>query len=162
MQRDANMLDSLSEIETLPKSSDDLVIPTKVAKLDLHLKYLKDQQARMNEEIASVELDRAALLKRAKEINVVADEDYKIIEVPIYPKKRVDVERLKQYPEKYALIVQNIQSRIKDKAEMEIQKADVFISQADVKAVVKNKAMLVMVIPEPTEVERWEAEVVKR
>jgi len=116
----------------------------------------------MADEIASVEADRLALFKRAKEINVVMDDHYKIVEVPIYPKKRVDVERLKRYPEKYALIVQNIQSKIKDKAEMEIRKADVYISQADVKAVVKDKSILAVVIPEPMEVERWETEVVKR
>jgi hypothetical protein len=116
----------------------------------------------MADEIASVEADRLALFKRAKEINVVMDEHYKIVEVPIYPKKRVDVERLKRYPEKYALIVQNIQSKIKDKAEMEIRKADVYISQADVKAVVKDKSILAMVIPEQGEPERWEPEVVKR
>jgi hypothetical protein len=156
------MLDSLSEVETLPKSSDDLTIPTKVAKLDTHLKFLQLQKSALEDHIKSTEFDRSELLRRAKEIHITTDDKYKIIEIPIYPKKRVDVEKLKQYPEKYSLIIQNIQSRIKDKADVEIQKAEGFISQADVKSVIKNKAMLAMVIPEQSVPERWESEVVRR
>jgi len=156
------MLDTLTERETLPKSDSDLTIPTKVADLEIHITYLNDQIKILQGEVALAEVDKAALLKRAKEVHVVEDSQYKIVEVPVYPKKRVDVERLKRYKDKYDLIIQNIRSRIADKADSDLQKADVFISQADVKAVIRDKATLAMVIPEQTNVERWETTIVKK
>lgn len=156
------MLDTRTEKETLPKCNDDLTIPTKAAFLETHINYLNEQIKILQGEVALAEIDKATLLKRAKEVGVTEDSQYKIVEVPVYPKKRVDVERLKRYKDKYDLIIQNIKSRIADKADSDLQKADVFISQADVKAVIRDKATLAMVIPEQTEIERWETTIVKK
>jgi hypothetical protein len=155
-------LDNIMEKETLPVGDEDKTLPTQVAELDEHIKFLNDQMAVLSAEIRSAGFDRAALIARAKECHITDDGRYKIVEIPIYPKKRVDVAILKKYQDKYALIVANIKSRIQDKAAMEIEKADVFISQADVKAVVRDKALLSMIITEPSEPERYETTVVRR
>ena len=155
-------LDNIMEKETLPVDDMDKRIPSRVAELDMHIQFLRENRERLNMQIDSAVMDRAFLLKRAKECNITDDGNYKIVEIPVYPKKRVDVTVLKKYQDKYDLIVANIKSRISDKAAAEITKADTFISQADVKAVIRDKAILAMVIPEPTEVVGYEVSVVKR
>jgi hypothetical protein len=155
-------LDNITEKETLPVDDMDKRIPTRVAELDTHIQFLRENLDRLQMQIDSAVMDRAALLKRAKECSITDDGNYKIVEIPLYPKKRVDVETLKKYQDKYNLIVANIKSRISDRAAAEITKADTFISQADVKAVIRDKAVLSMVIPEPTEIVGYEINVVKR
>jgi hypothetical protein len=155
-------LDNIMEKEMLPVGDEDKTLPTKIYEIDEHIRFLHDQLAILSDQFDSAKQDRLALIARAKECHITDDGRYKIVEIPIYPKKRVDVTVLKKYQDKYALIVANIKSRIQDKAAMEIEKADVVISQADVKAVVRDKALLSMIIPEPSEPERYETTVVRR
>ena len=157
------MLDNPYELETLPASDLDLVIPTQVAELDLILATAKEQLAMMESRIREIESDRNILLSRAKELHITDDGKYKIIEVPVYPKKKVDVDKLKKLePERYKLILANIRARIQDKINSEIDKAETFISQADVKNVIRDKMMLSQIIPEPSEPIGYEVNVVKR
>ena len=148
--------------EPLPADESDLSIPTRLAKGDAHRKFLESQIAALQESISQSLVEREELLQRAKTLRICEDANYKIVEVPIYPKKRVDVNALKRFPDKYQLILANISSRIKDKAEMESQKAESFISQSDVKAVIRDKATLAMVIPEVSEPSGWEISLVKK
>jgi len=157
------MLDSIMEKETLPVCDEDRAIPTKIAKLDTHIKYLRTQLAAMEFEISEREMDRKMLFARAKECNITTDDSYKIVEVPIYPKKKVDIELLKKnYEEKYNLILANKQSAFEDAMKAEKDKLALGITQADLKAVVKGKADLAMLIPPQKVPERYEVSVVKR
>ena len=156
-------LDSYMEKETLPADAMDMLIPTQVSKLDIHISFLKENLLHLEAQIKDAEFDRTELLKRAKDLNITDDGTYKIIETPVYPKKRVDVEKLKKLePDRYKQILANIRSRIQDKINAEIDKADGFISQADVKSVIRDKAVLAMVIPEPSEPIGYETSVVRR
>lgn len=146
----------------LPPDESDLAIPTRIAQIDEHKKFLESQIVALQDSIAQSMVERGELLKRSKELRIFEDANYKIVEIPIYPKKRVDVETLKKYSDKYQQILSNIASRIKDKAEMESKKAESFISQADVKAVIRDKATLAMVIPEVSEPSGWEISLVKK
>jgi len=157
------MLDNPYAVEKLPTQDIDLIIPTRVAELDSNLSIAKDQLALMESRIREMELDRNTLLVRAKELNITDDGRYKIIEIPIYPKKKVDVKKLQQLePDRYKQILANIRSRIQDKINAEIDKAETFISQADVKSVIRDKHILAMVIPEPSEPIGYTVSVVKR
>lgn len=156
------MLEHLTEKETLPVGDEDRILPTRIAKMEQHIAFLNEQRAQIDEQIRMAEFDRNAMIARAKECHITTDSEYKILEVPIYPKKRVDVERLKQYPDKYSKILANIAERIKDKAASEAAKAETFISQSDVKAVIRDKGILAMVIPETSEPTGYETKVVKR
>ena len=157
------MLDNPYAVETLPASDLDLIIPTKVAELDSILITAKEQLAMMESRIRDIESDRSILLSRAKELHITDDGKYKIIEVPVYAKKKVDVDKLKKLePERYKLILANIRARIQDKINSEIDKAETFISQADVKNVIRDKMMLSQIIPEPSEPIGYEVNVVKR
>ena len=157
------MLDNPYELETLPASDLDLIIPTQVAELDLILATAKEQLAMMESRIREIESDRNILLSRAKELHITDDGKYKIIEVPVYPKKKVDVGLLKKnYEEKYDLIIANRESTYKDKLEIEREKILTDITQADLKAVVKDKAVLAMLIPEQKIPVRCDITVVKR
>ena len=157
------MLDNPYAVETLPKSDIDLIIPSKVAELDSHLAIAKEQLAMMESRIREMEVDRNTLLVRAKELAITTDAHWKIVEVPIYAKKKVDVRKLQQLePDRYKQILSNIRSRIQDKINAEIDKAETFISQADVKSVIRDKAVLSLVIPEPTEPIGFTTSVVRR
>lgn len=156
------MLDNIMQKETLPVGDEDRIIPTRIARMDQHIAFLESQRIALEEQIRMAQFDRTELINRAKECHITTDSEYKILEVPVYPKKRVDVEKLKQYPDKYAMIVQNISVRIRDKVESDIAKAESFISQADVKAVIRDKGILAMVIPEVSEPTGYETKVVKR
>jgi hypothetical protein len=157
------MLDNPYAVEKLPTQDIDLIIPTRVAELDSNLSIAKDQLALMESRIREMELDRNTLLVRAKELNITTDANYKIVEIPVYPKKKVDVKKLQQLePDRYKQILANIRSRIQDKINAEIDKAEVFISQADVKSVIRDKNILAMIIPEPTEPIGYEISVVRR
>ena len=157
------MLDNPYALEKLPAQDVDFIIPTRVAELDSNIAVAKDALAMMEGRIREMELDRNTLLVRAKELNITTDAHWKIVECPVYPKKKVDVKKLQQLePDRYTQILANIRSRIRDKINAEMDKAETFISQADVKAVVRDKAILAMVIPEPTEPTGWTTSVVKR
>jgi len=156
-------LDSYFEKETLPIGDDDLAIPSRVAKLDTHLKFLKDNLQQMEQQIKDEEFDRLQLLKRAKELHISDDGKYKIVEIPVYPKKHVDVEALKRLaPDKFDFINQNLISKAQDKLKEQMNKIQVSIAQADVKAVISNKGLLALIIPEPKEPIGYETSVVKR
>lgn len=156
-------LDSLTEKEVLSISDEDLLIPTRVARVDAHIRFLKDQHEALIRQIAESESDRALLLKRAKECNITSDNEYKIIEVPTYPKKHVDIDVLKRLAkDKYDIIQQNIYMKLQDKLAYEANKALSYISQADVKAVISDKALLAQIIPEPKEPSSYDVQVVKK
>jgi hypothetical protein len=103
------------------------------------------------------------LIERARELNITTDKEWKIIEVPVYPKKHVDVEALKRLaPDKFILINQNLVSKAQDKLKEQMNKIQVSIAQSDVKAVVTDKALLAMIIPEPKEPSGYDITVVRR
>jgi len=157
------MLDNIQELETLPADDSDLIIPTRLSQIDSDIAFIKDNIANMQEQLQSKESDRAMLIKRAQELHITTDKEWKIIECPVYAKKKVDVERLKKLePERYNQILANIRSRIQDKINGEMDKADGFISQADVKSVIRDKGVLAMVIPEPAEPIGYNFTVVRR
>lgn len=157
------MLDNIRDVETLPADDNDRLIPTRLSVIDSDIKFIKDNIERMQEQLKDKEFDRGALIKRAKELNITTDKEWKIVEVPIYPKKRVDVDKLKKLePERYLQILSNIKSRLNDKINAEMEKVDTFVSQSDVKSVIRDKAILAMVIPEPKEPVGYEVSVVKR
>jgi len=157
------MLENSRVQETLPIGDEDRVIPTKVHEKDIHITFLKEQRDALSRQISEAEVDRDLLLKRAKECHITTDAEYKIVEIPVYPKKHVDVEALKRLaPEKYNLIVQNLTSIAMDKLKEQMSKIQVTISQDAVKAVMKDKVLLAQVIPEQTVPERYEVSVVKR
>ena len=117
--------------EPLPADESDLLIPTRLAQNKEHREFLESQILALKDSIAQSLVESEELLQRAKSLRIFEDSNYKIVEVPVYPKKRVDVDALKKFSDKYQQILSNIASRIKDKAEMESQKAELFISQAD-------------------------------
>ena len=157
------MLDNPYAIETLPADDLDLIIPSRVAELDNNLTLARQALATMQSRIAEMESDRMTMLNRAKELNITTDAHWKIVEIPLYAKKKVDVKKLQALePDRYKLILANIRARIQDKINAEIDKAETFISQADVKAVVRDKAILAMIIPESTEPIGYEISVVRR
>lgn len=157
------MLENPYAIEELPACDIDLIIPTRVYELDSNIRLAKEAIATMEARLHEMEVDRNGMLKRAKELSITDDGSYKIIEIPVYAKKKVDVEKLKKLePERYKQILGNIRARIQDKINAEIDKAEVFISQADVKSCIRDKAILAMVIPEPTEPIGYEVSVVRR
>lgn len=157
------MLENLKEHETLPVGDEDRIIPTRISKLDIHIKFLNDQLEQINNQIRDTKMDRDLLLKRAKECSITTDSEYKIIEVPIYPKKHVDVETLKRLAlEKHEMIVLNLTAKAQDKLKEQMNKIQVSISQADVKnAVITDKGLLAQIIPEPKEPVGYEVSVVK-
>jgi hypothetical protein len=157
------MLDVISEKEVLPKGPEDEIIPTKIAQIDTHIKFLKDQHEALVRQIVEAECDRNLLISRAKELHITTDANYKIVEIPIYPKKAVDVEALKRLaPDKHALIVANLTSKAQDKIKLQLEKISVFIAQADVKAVISDKVLLAQIIPEPKAPSGYEVSVVRR
>ena len=157
------MLDNPYAVEKLPTQDIDLIIPSRVAELDSNLAVAKAALEAIEARIREMDLYMNTLLVRAKELNITDDGRYKIIEVPIYPKKKVDVKKLQQLePDRYKQILANIRSRIQDKINAEIDKAETFISQADVKSVIRDKGILALVIPEPSEPIGYTVSVVKR
>lgn len=138
-------------------------LPTQIHEVDEKIKWLESEVENLNKQIAETTIDRETLIKRAKEVNRLDDGKYKMIEVPVYPKKRVAVDILKRdYEDKYKLILANISERIKDKAAQEALKAESFISQSDVKSVVRDKTALMRIIPEVSEPDHFEINVVER
>jgi hypothetical protein len=157
------MLDNISEKETLPRGPEDDIIPTRIAKLDEHADFLESQMDALKKEIEMIDVERTMLLNRAKELGITEDFEYKIVQEPVYPKKHVDVEVFKSIaPERYNLVVAAIHARLKDKMDAEIAKANSFISQSDVKAVVREKGMLAQIIPEPKEPSGYKTIIVRK
>ena len=157
------MLDSITEKEVIPKGQEDENIPTRIARLDAHADFLYNQMDALKKEIEMVDVDRAMLISRAKELNITEDSAYKIISEPIYPKKHVDVEILKKLaPAEHASIVANLTKKAQDKLQEQMQKITVSISQADVKAVIGSKTLLAQIIPEPKEPSGFKTVIVKK
>jgi predicted metal-dependent hydrolase len=153
----------LTTCEVLPMLDSERNLPTQIHELDEKIEWLQGELANIQTQIADTAVDRNLLIRRAREIPRLDDGVYKIVDIPIYPKKHVDVTVLKErFSDKYDQILSNIRERIKDKINAEMDKAAVSISQADVKAVVRDKFALMQIIPEPTEPERYEVSVVKR
>jgi predicted metal-dependent hydrolase len=153
----------LTTAEVLPMLDSEKNLPTQIHELDEKIEWLQGELANIQKQIADTTVDRNLLIRRAKEIPRLDDGMYKIVDIPIYPKKRVDVEILRRdYKDKYDKIIGNIRERLKDKIDSELDKAETFISQADVKSVCNDKVVLMRVIPEPTVPERYEVSVVKR
>lgn len=155
-------LKNISDKETLPVGDEDRIIPTKLARLEAHIKFLKEQQAAITQQISDANSEFNALVARAKECHITTDSEYKIVEVPEYPNKRVDITALRNYPEKYNQILANIRSRLSDELKAKEAKAETFVSQADVKAVIRDKDVLAIVIPEQTVPSGYKISIVKR
>ena len=149
--------------EPLPVSEKEKTIPTQIHTLDIHISLLKENLAHLQAQVNDAESDRRILISKAKEYHITTDSNYKIVEIPLYPKKHVDVELLRtKYEDKYTLIIANKRAQLRDKIESETQKLLDVITQADLKAVVKDKAALAMLIPEPKEPSGFEVNVVRR
>lgn len=157
------MLDNIREKETLPKGPEDEIIPTRIAAIEEHEKYLQKHIADLNAELSRAASEKDMLLKRAEELGISEDMEYRIVKVPVYPKKRVDVEWLKQnVPDAYDRIVGNILARIQEKAAADRERSAMFIAQADVKAVIRDKSTLAMAIPEPKEPDGFVISIVRK
>jgi predicted metal-dependent hydrolase len=163
MQESMTMLENIHEKENLPRGPEDDVIPTRIAKLNEHRKYLEQQIDTLKRDIAGVDVDVRLLLGRAKELHIAEDLEYKIIEIPHYPNKHVDVEALKRLaPDRYNSIVANLTEIAKDKLKAQMEKIQVSIAQSDVKAAIRDKALLVQIIPEQTTPDRYDISVVRK
>ena len=157
------MLDNIRNKETLPKGPEDEIIPTRIAAIEEHEKYLQKHIADLNAELSRAASEKDMLLKRAEELGISEDMEYRIVKVPVYPKKRVDVEWLKQnVPDAYDRIVGNILARIQEKAAADRERSAMFIAQADVKAVIRDKSTLAMAIPEPKEPDGFVISIVRK
>ena len=157
------MLDNIREKEILPKGPEDETIPTQIAKLDQHAEFLTSQLNALQRELSELSGDRERLLARAREVHVSEDSDYRLVDVPVFPKKHVDVEALKRLaPDKHALIINNLTSKAQDKLKEQMAKIQVSVAQSDVKAVISDKALLAQIIPEPTTPIGWNVSVVKK
>ena len=157
------MLDNIREKETLPVGIDDHDLPTRIAKQDEHVKFLREQHEILIRTIAEAEIDRDLLIKRAKEVCILEDDKYKLVDEPVYPKKHVDVEVLKKLcPTEHAQIVANLTAKAQQKLQDQMAKIQVTISQADVKAIIGSKSLLVQIIPEPKEPSYYNTVVVKK
>jgi hypothetical protein len=157
------MLNDIREKESLPKGTEDMDLPTQIAKVDGHLAFLKTEHDRLAAEEREFESERVRLIARAKEVRVFEDQNYKIIDCPVYQKKHVDVEVLKRLaPDKHNLIVQNLQSKAMDKLKEQMSKIQISIAQADVKAVISDKGLLAQIIPEQSVPIAWTISVVKK
>lgn len=156
-------LDNIREKEILPKGPEDETIPTQIAKLDQHAEFLTSQLNALQQELSELSGDRERLLARAREVHVYEDPDYRLVDVPVFPKKHVDVEALKRLaPDKHALIINNLTSKAQDKLKEQMAKIQVSVAQSDVKAVISDKALLAQIIPEPTTPIGWNVSVVKK
>lgn len=157
------MLDNIRNKETLPKGPEDEIIPTRIAAIEEHEKYLQKHIADLNAELSRAASEKDMLLKRAEELGISEDMEYRIVKVPVYPKKRVDVEWLKQnVPDAYDRIVGNILVRIQERAAADRERSAMFIAQADVKAVIRDKSTLAMAIPEPKEPDGFVISIVRK
>lgn len=157
------MLEDIREVETLPRGPEDDVIPTRIAKLNEHRKYLESTIDALKKEISGGDVEIHSLLKRAKELNIVEDLEYRIMSIPHYPNKHVDVEALKRLaPDKHEKIVANLTEIAQDKLKAQMEKIQVSITQDAVKAFIKDKALLVQIIPEQTVPDRYDVSVVRK
>jgi predicted metal-dependent hydrolase len=156
-------LENIQIREVLPKSVEDETIPTKIHEIDTHMNFLHDQMDRLKREIEENDVERVRLLNRARELYITTDNNYKIVEVPIYPQKHVDVEALKRLaPADYDKIVDALTKKTIEKMQEQMKQVQVKISQADVRARIASKALLAQIIPEPTVPSGWNTVIVKR
>jgi hypothetical protein len=157
------MLENINEAEVLPRGPEDDVIPTRIAKLNEHRKYLESTIATLQKEISGNDVEIHSLLKRAKDLNIAEDLEYKIVSIPHYPNKKVDVEVLKRLaPDKHEKIVANLTEIAQDKLKAQMEKIQVSITQDAVKAFIKDKMLLTQIIPEQTVPDRYDVSVVRK
>jgi hypothetical protein len=160
---DEMTLSNISEKEELPTGIEDMSLPTMISVQTELIQMLTEQRKLIDAEIAEAEIERQTLINRAKECNIYEDENYKLVDIPVYPKKHVDVTALRTlYPEKYAQILANIKQRILDAAKTDLQRTESFISQNDVKAIFKDKFALARLIPETSEPSEYKVSVVRK
>jgi hypothetical protein len=140
--------------EPLPICDEDRIIPTKLVRIDTCIKERNLAIMEIELQIAGLTYEKECLLKRAKEVHIVEDRNYKIVEIPVYKKNRVIVDVLKnQFGDIYEKVRTNIEHRLQEQHMKDLEKIDTFIPQADVKAVTTDKMVLAKVIPPNTEVE---------
>ena len=140
--------------EPLPICDEDRSIPTRIAELDSQIYAIKLSIGIANEKISGLMFDRESLLKRAKEVHVVEDKQFKIVEIPVYKKNFVRVDILQmEYRDIYDKVMWGIAQKLTEKHNAEFEKYKTFIPQADVKAVTTDKMVLAKVIPPNTEIE---------
>jgi predicted phage-related endonuclease len=154
-----------SELKTelLPVCEADRSIPTELARIDAAILDRNKSIVLIEQEISSMKYDRECLLKRAKEVHVVEDMNYKIVEIPVYKKNRVAVDVLKnQFHDIYEKVRANIETRLQESHMKDLEKIDTFIPQADVKAVTMDKMVLSKVIPPNTEIEGVMVSIVRK
>jgi len=157
------MLENIHEKEVLPRGPEDEIIPSRISTIDAKISELQKESLRIESTISELFHDRDVLLTRAKEVGVTEDVYCKIVYVPVYPSRKVDVATLKEIaPDKFALICQNVLAKIEDKFKAEKEKVGIAFTHADVKAVISDKVVLAKVIPEPTTPSGYEVSVVKK
>ena len=157
------MLENIREPEVLPKGPEDEVIPTRIHEIDMRCDFIHDQMDALQRELQEADVERIRLINRAREVHIMEDFEYKIIEEPIYPKKHVDVEAFKRLaPTEHDQVVANLTKKATEKLQEQIQKIAVSISQADVKAVIASKGLLAQIIPEPKEPSGYRTVIVKK
>jgi predicted ATP-grasp superfamily ATP-dependent carboligase len=142
---------------------EDYEIPTQIHDSDEKIKRYYSQISEIQKLISEETVFKNRLLQRAKQFHISNDKNYKIIEIPIYGDRCVDIPRLKQLItfEDYRKILKNIEERLNQKYVEGVKKSEEFISQSDVKAVVKDKVILMQVIVTPSEPERYEISITK-
>ena len=147
----------------IPVSDEDRSIPTQIARIDAAIKNRKETAAFIESEISDLLLSREALLKRADEVHITDDANYKIVRIPVYKKNKVDVQVLKEsFKDVYDKVMWNIAKTLTYKHNAEFEKYKTFIPQSEVKAVTTDKIVLAKVIPPNTEIEGYDISIVKR
>jgi hypothetical protein len=142
----------------------DAEIPTRIHFIDELIAHFNDLICDYQKKIAEEIATKNKLIVRANKFNITQDKYFKIVKVPIYDRQRVDVKRLKELitPEDYRKILSKIESELNDKYTEGVKKSEEFISQSDVKAVVKDKNILMQVIVTPPDPIRYDISVVKQ
>jgi hypothetical protein len=150
-------------IEILPPLESEKNLPSQIHEIDERIQWLNDELANIGQQIAESKIVRESMIRRAKEVKITDDGRWVITDIPVFDKKRVDVTILKDIsPYTYTRVIKNIQDKIQEDADSKKQKAETFISQADLKAVTKDKDVLSKVIVTPKEPLRIETVVVKK
>jgi hypothetical protein len=132
----------------------DREIPTRIARMDAAILDINKNIVLLEQQVRDLRYDKDCLLKRAKEVHIAEDKNYKIVEIPVYKKNRVVVDVLKnQFHDIYEKVRTNIEIRLQENHMKDLERIDTFIPQADVKAVTMDKVVLAKVIPPNTEIE---------
>ena len=159
------MLDNPMQKETLPDTPTelDLDLPTRIAAKTEQIAELRKRADALMHEIAERSVELKELTDSAFHLGVYEDGNYKIVRVPVYPRKSVDVGILERiYPEYHSRIVENVKVKIESDMAGKISRIGEYITQADVKAVVKDAGILAVVIPQPSNPDHYDISVVKK